>query len=341
VRLLLGKFVITVYRAFGLIALYSVLAGVLAYISTMGFYSVSNTWGAPVVMTQSDKDSLELLSKIVTSKQSLETLSVDCERLKASIVEMRRHRAALQAIDAELDTAIVRERDSNRVNGEELSELNTRKRVNNTETAVVMEKTKLVEAKISEELAAGLITKTDAAMAMAALKQASNAATDGEIAEVLLRDNVLQKSNTDTKMLEILAKHAELKSQIESLSISIHSGEEQWRIECAEVARLHDAIAVAQQNPVYPALSGETTVLFIPYDNEAAARVGAPVYDCLLGMIACRQVGTLQQIFQGEQHATHPIFKSEMRGFLAQLDLTDPKAAKSKTLFLGRRPLLI
>ena len=57
-------------------------------------------------------------------------------------------------------------------------------------------------------------------------------------------------------------------------------------------------------------------------------------------MIACRQVGTVKQIFSGEEHAIHPIFKSDMRGFMIQMELKHPDSAKSKTVFVGHKPLL-
>jgi hypothetical protein len=56
-------------------------------------------------------------------------------------------------------------------------------------------------------------------------------------------------------------------------------------------------------------------------------------------MIACRRVGTVKQIFPGEEQATHPIFKTQIRGFLIQMDLSHPESAKSKTVFMGGKPL--
>jgi hypothetical protein len=79
---------------------------------------------------------------------------------------------------------------------------------------------------------------------------------------------------------------------------------------------------------------------FVPYDDQANATPGSPIYDCYLNMIACRKVGTVGQIFPGEQQATHPIFKTQIRGFLIQMDLDHPESAKSKTVFMGKKPLL-
>jgi hypothetical protein len=48
----------------------------------------------------------------------------------------------------------------------------------------------------------------------------------------------------------------------------------------------------------------------------------------------------VKQIFTGEEVAIHPIFKTTIRGFLIQMNLDHPDSAKSKTVFLGRKPLL-
>jgi hypothetical protein len=55
-------------------------------------------------------------------------------------------------------------------------------------------------------------------------------------------------------------------------------------------------------------------------------------------MVACRKVGTVKQIFPGEEHAIHPIFRTDVRGFMVQMELDRPNSAKSKTVFLNRKP---
>jgi hypothetical protein len=59
-----------------------------------------------------------------------------------------------------------------------------------------------------------------------------------------------------------------------------------------------------------------------------------------LKVILCREVGTIKQVFTSEEHGSHPIFRTDLRGFLVQLDLDNQESAKSKTLFVNRKPLL-
>jgi hypothetical protein len=341
VQPVLYKSVVTLYRIFGIATLYLVLAGVLAYGFVMGFYAVSTSWAAPVILAPTDDKSLDFTEKIVTSKQTLESLNVDKQRLESSIEEMTGHRTSLVNLEPELQAAIARENTHNRATGPQLTQLDQQKQADNQKTEAVMAQVKLVEASIDKDLAAGLITKADAATQRAALNQAQNAYTDGKINEVLLTDNILDKTTKNTKSLDVLDKQAELKSEIAQLDIAINIAQEQVREEGQQIDRLRKAITTAKQTPYYLIVSGGKPVYFafVPYDNQGSVSVGAPVYDCYLNMIACRQVGTVKQIFSGEEHAIHPIFRTDIRGFMVQMELDHPESAKSKTVFLNRKPL--
>jgi hypothetical protein len=208
-------------------------------------------------------------------------------------------------------------------------------------TQQVMAQVKLVEASIDKDLAAGLITKGDAATQRAALNQAQTSLTDSKINEVLLTDNILDKTTTNTKSLDVLDKQAELRSEIAQLDIAINVAQQQVHEESQQIDRLRAAIATAKQTPYYLIVNAGKPVYFafVPYDNQGSVSVGAPVYDCYFNMVACRKVGIVQQIFSGEEHAIHPIFRTDIRGFMVQLQLDRPESAKSKTVFLNRKPL--
>jgi hypothetical protein len=198
-----------------------------------------------------------------------------------------------------------------------------------------------VEAAIDKDLAAGLITKGDAATQRAALNQAQSSYTDSKISEVLLTDSVLEKTTADTKSMDVLDKQAELISEIAQLDIAISVAQKQIHEETQQIDRLKQALTTAKETPYYLIVSGDSTVYFafVPYDNQSNVSAGTAVYDCYLNMVACKKVGTVKQMFAGEQHATHPIFKTDIRGFLIQMQLEHPESAKSKTVFLNRKPL--
>jgi hypothetical protein len=340
-QLLAYKWIVWLYRIFAILTLYAVLLGVLGYGFVMGFYAINTSWAAPVILSPSDDKTLDFTEKLVTSRQNLEDLAVDVKRLQCSVTEMTQHRASLLALEPELQAAIAREKKHNRATGPQLNQLDQQKQADNTKGQDVMAQVQALEATIDKDLDAGLITKGDAATQRVALNQAQTAFTDSKINEVLLTDSILEKTTTNTKSLDVLDKQAELKSEIAQLDIALNVAEKQIREESQQIGRLKTAIATAKQTPYYLSVSGGSKInfAFVPYDNRSSVSVGAPVYDCYANMVACRKVGSVKQIFTGEEHAIHPIFRSDMRGSLIQLDLEHPESAKSKTVFLNRKPL--
>ncbi|MGB9435395.1 MAG: hypothetical protein WBQ89_24315 [Candidatus Acidiferrum sp.] len=336
------KLVIGLYRVFAITVLYLVLGGILTYAFVMGFYAVSSSWAAPLILSAVDEKSLDFREKLVTSQQTIEDLKVDTQKLQSGIEEMKKHRAALLALEPQLKEAIARELAHNRAIGPKLAALDTEKQADNVKTKAVLAQLEEVESTIKKDLAAGLITKVDAATQLSALNQTETGYTDSRIAEVLLTDSILQKTTTGTDSLDVLEKQAELRSEAAQLTIAINVADKQQQEETRQIDRLRQAIVTAKQSPYYLNAAGGQTLYFafVPYDNQGSAVAGRAVYDCYLNMIACRKVGTVTQIFAGEETAIHPIFKTNIRGYLIQMNLDQPDSAKSKTVFLGRKPLL-
>ena len=342
VHSLLYKSVLTLYRVFAIIVLYAVLGGVIAYAFVMGFYAINSSWAAPVILSPADEKSLDFREKLVTSQQTIEDLRVDSKKLTTGLTEMNKHRAALDALEPELTSAIAREKTHDLTTGPQLRTLDQQKLADNVKTQKVLAELKDLEADVNKDLAAGLITKADAATQLSALNQAEGNYTDSQIAQVLLTDSVLDKTTTGTDSINVLVKQAELRSEVAQLDIAIGVAEKQLQEDTRQIDRLKDAITTAKQSPYYLNTAGGETLYFafVPYTNQAVAVAGKPIYDCYLNMIVCRKVGAVKQIFTGEEDALHPIFKTAIRGFLIQMNLDHPDSAKSETVFLGRKPLL-
>src|ERR1700728_1011105 len=222
---------------------------------------------------------------------------------------MPRQRASLEALIPQIDTAVGRERSHDRLTGPQLAELDTQKQADNAKTQAVLAQLQQLESSIDKDLAAGLMTKSDATTQIAAINQSRDAYTDSRIAEVLLTDNVLDKTTTGTKSLDVLEKQAELRSEIAQLDVTLAVSDKQLEEDNRQVELLRDAIATARQSPYNLIASGTNRIYFafVAYDNQPAAKVGAPIYDCYLDMVLCRKVGTVKQIFLGEEDITHPL----------------------------------
>jgi hypothetical protein len=337
------KSVLTTYRIFAIVVLYAVLLGVLCYAFVMGFYAVNKSWAAPVILSASDEKSLDFMQKLVVSRQTIEDLKVDILRQQTTLAEMDKHRASLLALDPELQSAIVREREHDSLTGPQLAELDKQKQADNSKTQEMLTQIHQLEGEIKSDLANGLITKGDAATQLAALNQTEDSYTDSRIADILLTDSVLDKTTVGTRSLDAIEKQAELRSNIAQLDVTLSVAEKQLLEDNRQVDRLRDAITIAKQSPYYLNASGSKRLYFafVPYDNQANVAVGAPIYDCYLNMALCRKVGSVKQIFLGEQVISHPIFKTQVRGLTILMDLSHPESAKSQTVFIGGKPLLL
>ena len=339
----LRKAVVFLYRVCAILLLYTVLAGVLSYICVMGLYAVNTSWIAPVLLSPTDDKSLNLTEWLLTTQNNIETLTLDVKRQSDTVAEMKTHRATLVALEPDLEAAIKRESKHNVIAGRELAHLEQQKQADNVRMGTVLSQLTELESSTHKELAAGLITKKDAVAQVVAVNQVKNVYTDDQISTVLLKDNILQKSTIDTHALDVLDKKAALQSQIAQLDIAIAMAEKQIQTETVQIERLNTAMAAMTQTPYYLVKSQgkPASFAFVPYDNQGAIKVGAKVYDCYLQVLGCHAVGSVQKVFATEEHAAHPMFRTDMRGFLVQLDLEHQESAKSKTLFVNSKPLLL
>ncbi len=100
-----------------------------------------------------------------------------------------------------------------------------------------------------------------------------------------------------------------------------------------ELEKLDTLVAQLKGRPVFRATEAETNVAFIPYTQIDGAVRGAPVLDCVWGVVACKKVGKLAELLPGEVVVPDP-WGTPTRGQYAILDLSDPHAAQSRLLRL-------
>jgi hypothetical protein len=341
IRPAINNSVLMLYRVFAVVSLYAVLAGVLVFGLGSAFYAVSDTWIAPVILSRVDKETLDMTGKALTTQNTVDDLKLDIGKLQRTVGEAQEHRAALEKLLPAIDAAIAMENHHKQETGPVLANLDDQKKDDGVRTQRALDKLAVVDATIDKELAAGLITKSDATQATMVFVKSNDDLTDSKIATTLLKDTIWEKTLPTTIYLDTLHKKTELESEIATLGIVIWTAQKQVATEGGQVAKFNEALSAARQTPLWVAMqSGRTDVALVPYENQAVAKVGAAVYDCYLSFVVCRQIGTVKAIFVGEQHAIHPIFRTDLRGFLVQLELGNTESAKSKTLFLGSKPLL-
>ncbi len=96
-----------------------------------------------------------------------------------------------------------------------------------------------------------------------------------------------------------------------------------------------------RSSPNYHALHEQATVAFVPYENLHNIEPGTPIYGCSLQLVWCHEVGEVVTVLDGEIQTRHPLFKTDMRGMMVQLELTEGKWAEEKALYAEGAPFFL
>lgn len=334
--------IVPVYRFWAAILLWSLLLFVVGYSARVAFYVGSTSWSAPVILAPDSDKVLDLISKVVSTEQMLGSMKLDRDKQTDSLVEMKKQKETLMNVNKDLDVALHAVTMQNKKDGPELAGLDGQKQVNLKKDQVVFQQLDEVKIQVSKDLKNGLITKGDAALILGNITTSTQAFMDSSIAEIVLRDSVREKNSKGLQLMDVLTKRAELIGEIAQLSVQIKAAQDQANLDDEQMKGLELALNAAKATAYYAVEFKNTAIpfAFVPYDNQDKAKVGTPVYDCYLDMVACREVGKVSAVFSAEEHTVHPIFKNDIRGILVELDLTNSESGKSRTLMLGHKPLL-
>jgi hypothetical protein len=141
-------------------------------------------------------------------------------------------------------------------------------------------------------------------------------APDQWLLKLKLDEAVLEKENST-------GRRAPLQQRLEALKLRM---EDQDKL----VSRL-------SQSPYLKAVDHRVVLAFVPYDNTHL-KVGAKLYGCSWGIVACKPVGKITAILDGEVTNQHPNNESTHRGQFAEIDVSE-WAAGQTVLFAGSKPL--
>jgi hypothetical protein len=139
-------------------------------------------------------------------------------------------------------------------------------------------------------------------------------------------DQWLLRLKADEAQLEkenALGRRAPLQQRVEALKLRM---EDQDKL----VSRL-------SQSPYLKAVDHRVVLAFVPYDNKHM-KVGAKLYGCSWGLVACSSSGKITAILEGEVTNQHPNNESTHRGQLVEIDVSE-WAAGQTVLFAGGKPL--
>jgi hypothetical protein len=342
--------VVLFYRRMAFAVLATFFFGVMSYVGLVIFYSVSNSWVSPLVLSPSQSKVLSFQPQIAAlvlniNKQKSE-LSTALST-KQSIVDQL-NQIDLMSTKLEKTVEVERNRTSN--NSISARRIANNKRVNVEDTGKTISVVKKLEEQTDAELKAGLLTADQAAQRKLSLQAAINAYTElKSSATTMDAESIQLKDYSDTlaggdrsisglgptrQLMELAALKSQLKIQLET-------GERNIDILKKSMSADNRIMQVATDSPYYSALWNPTPVIFIPYDNSKNISKGTPVYDCYLQVILCYNVGEIDRIYDAEEYAKHPLFKSDVKGKFATVLFDNKYSSKSSVLFIRSKPLFI
>src|SRR5262249_19590562 len=107
----------------------------------------------------------------------------------------------------------------------------------------------------------------------------------------------------------------------------------------ASLAREDKIIAGLKQSAYLRALEDHAVVALVPYGNLDRIKKGTSLHACRVGMVWCREVGTVLEVLPGEVTFKHPHRDTQVRGQMIELRLDEVGAGEDDVLFAGGAPL--
>lgn len=347
----LQKIFVFLYRNAAAMLLGSVLFGAAYYFVTMGLYTVNRSWAAPMILSKATPRVMSTSAEAFRARQGLSALEVEIAALTNGLSLLEKEEASLSVLHQRFETAVTAEAKAAAAIAGRLGSLQGAKRADDAKATKLASANASIERSIEAELAAGLITQEAAARARAQVVTMESAVTAGKLSTVALDQQVqeikggvstLNGMATSTKALETLARIAALDRQLAETRIQLQKGRSELANKTREADSLRSLLATVEETPFFRIAQGQASQFaFVPYENESAAKVGQSVYSCWAKVLLCSKVGSVKWVGAVEEKGFHPIFQRDIRGFMIQLDLTDPQAAKDQVLFLGSGPLYI
>jgi hypothetical protein len=328
-----------------LIALGTLLGFVSAvgYASHQGYRAATDSFVAPIILSP-DSD-IVLASKLKISELAIErtktmaeaeAIDADLAACDAAIAKLGTLRASAANALAWTSSVTAEQARAGRAESAVLA----RQRAVLTE--MIAKQTALTE-EAKANLAAGLISKTDYAHDVQALHQMQLALLDNGKAQVqtnlaLGHVALAQRSLGSAKDAPVMPEAIAREDQLVRIDLEIMKLESEKRSKLAEkrvvqekLAKIEEIDGQLRSRPLYRATERSIEVAFVPYTQIEGVRDGADVYDCVLGLFACKRVGTVTELVPGEVVLPDP-WGNQARGQYAVLDLREHDAAKSKTL---------
>jgi vacuolar-type H+-ATPase subunit D/Vma8 len=341
------------YRWFAVIILTTILVCAAGYGISMLTFVVNSSWVAPVILSKSDPHVAQLAAQVFQAKQNYDQMKGELDSAEQAHNLLQTQKDWLTGIIARYEHSLGDEKNANAQFNGQLQTLVAERKAINARSAQLVAANRQVSDGIDQSLKAGLVTAVTATQARAGLVSAEQALADSKVAVATIDNQISQLTrgvqslgggNSSPEAMQSLAQVSILKQELNETNLKLVQLNADVKVKGKEATELLSMLNGLKTSPYYMAAYGDKDVrrfAFVPYDNEDAAHIGAPVYSCKAEIVLCSKVGRVKAITKDEEHAQHPLFSTQLRGVLVELDLDDAKAAKDQVLFVGHSPFYI
>ncbi len=360
-----NKTAVSIYKLIGFVVLTGIMLGITAYLATSVFYLIDRGWVVPIVLSPSSEKVLQMNSHLIRQKYEAESLEIERMTFEAQLENIDRSAETIEALLTSYERALEVNLDARKVELAALRQLHTEY----TDAAPALAETtsmmaEMAERNVEQELAAGLISE-EGYLRGKSLVSSNLASYVGYAQRGVEFETHLAALEREVKALEATrdalaagettAADAALSMEVLTLLRDYN----RQRLELAELeaqrlpiersivaiddsrADYEEIMATIRNSPYYQALHEQATVAFVPYENLHNVEPGTPIYGCSLQLVWCHEVGQVVSVLDGEIQTRHPLFKTDMRGMMVQLDLEEEKWAEQKALYAEGAPFFL
>lgn len=345
-----NRFFILNYKLLGVALLSLCAIAVVLYAFLFLFFTFNRSWAAPITLSPSQERVLAARPQVTMLEAGLDKTKIELNTARAQVINKQKQIEQVQALIRRIDGAQSTESRALAATSEAIQRVLKDQEGVVAATGKALESADRLEATIKSELAAGLITKDQAASRLISVQSARTAAVTAQAQAVQLAAQAQQLSSaagtltggsSSIQATQSLYQEQQLRSLLAQLEIDLITATGMVEALTKTVADGERVLSVARTSPYHQAMDRIIHLGFVPYDNFGGVKVGDAVYDCALQVFWCRLVGTVTVIYEPEEYARHPLFRTDLKGKMVEFKLDDVAAANSQVVFIGGKPLLL
>jgi hypothetical protein len=362
----LNRLVVQVYKVVGFVVLTAILAGLVSFFTLNLFYLFDRSWLAPVILSPRHERVVELSSQLAQQTAQRDRLVAELAQLESEAADAGRRLELQNELVQEYAAAATAARSLARDRTRSLAALARRLQARRTEVTADRERFEaLMRELLEQRRQAGLVARDDIAATEHQLSELAVSEMALSQSQVELRlerrshgarlralDRLVTELREDTgsgqnaesaaltpEVLELFEASKEARLTAKALAAKSADLRDRGSLLKESIARYDRILHEIEDSPYLRAIDGEVTIAFAPYDNLDSLRAGTELYGCHLYLVACKRVGAVVGILEGEVTARHPLTQQELRGQMVEVDLNEGGWARDEAIFAGKRPL--